>query len=77
VSLPRDASDEIREIVGDLVAGFGSVKVTANIGATHWSTSVFPDAESGCFVLPLKKSVRVAEGIEIGEPVAIEVELLL
>ena len=77
VSLPRDASEEIRDIVGDLAAGFGSVKVSARIGSTRWSTSIFPDSESGCFVLPLKKAVRTAEGIEVGESVAVEVELIL
>jgi hypothetical protein len=77
VSLPRDATEEIRDIVGDLAAGFGSVEVSARIGGTRWSTSIFPDSESGCFVLPLKRAVRVAEGVELGEPVAVEVELVL
>lgn len=56
-------------------SGFGSVKVRVRVGATQWLTSVFPDATSGCYVLPLKKAVRVAEGIEEGVPVEIGLEL--
>lgn len=56
-------------------SGFGSVKVRVRVGTTVWLTSVFPDAASGCYVLPLKKAVRAAEGIEEGIPVGIALEL--
>lgn len=47
--------------------GFGSIKVKATIGKTTWSTSIFPDKRSGTYVLPLKSSVRKAEGIARGD----------
>ena len=32
-------------------------------GETVWRTSLFPSAEAGAYVLPVKKAVRVAEGL--------------
>lgn len=52
--------------------GFGSLKVTATIGSSTFSTSVFPSKELG-WLLPVKASVRKAEAIAEGD----EVELLL
>lgn len=75
VSLPPEASAEIREIAGAFPRGFGSVRVTATIGATTWKTSIFPDAKAGVYVLPLKKAVRKAEKIEAGDTATLKVEL--
>jgi hypothetical protein len=75
VNLPGDASAEIREVAGAMPRGFGSVRVTATIGATSWKTSIFPDAKAGVYVLPLKKAVRKAENIEAGDIATVKVEL--
>lgn len=75
VTVPVEDSDEIRERVPTRV-GFGSVRVRARIGDTSWKTSVFPSAESGCYVLPLKKDVRRAEGLETGDAAEVTIELL-
>lgn len=75
VSLPAEASAEIREVAGALPRGFGSVRVTATIGATTWTTSIFPDTKAGTYVLPLKKAVRTAEKIEAGDIATVKVEL--
>ncbi|MEO7915448.1 MAG: DUF1905 domain-containing protein [Novosphingobium sp.] len=55
-------------------AGFGSLKVTARIGATAFSTSVFPSREQG-WLLPVKASVRKAEGIGDGDVVEVVLEV--
>lgn len=75
VNLPEEASAEIREIAGAFPRGFGSVRVTATIGATSWKTSIFPDAKAGVYVLPLKKAVRKAEMVEAGDTATVKVEL--
>jgi hypothetical protein len=75
VSLPDEASAEIREVAGAIPRGFGSVRVTVTIGASTWKTSIFPDAKSGVYVLPLKKAVRKAEGVEAGDTATVRVEL--
>ena len=55
--------------------GFGSVKVTVRVGASEWATSVFPQKTGGWF-LPIKKPVRLAEGLAEGQPVVVELDLL-
>src|SRR5690606_28784197 len=42
VSLPVEISEEIRDLVGTSPRGFGAVRVRATVGATTWTTSVFP-----------------------------------
>lgn len=74
VSLPAEASEEIRDFAGDIPRGFGAVKVTATIGATTWRTSIFP-SKDGVYVLPLKKAVRTAEGLVIDALATVKVEL--
>lgn len=66
VNLPEDHADEIEERVGRGAAGFGSVRVDVTVGSTNWQTSIFPSTENATYVLPLKKAVRVAEGLEPG-----------
>ena len=54
--------------------GFGSVKVTVTLGESRWQTSLFPQKSGGWF-LPVKKPVRLAEGLAEGDTVEIELEL--
>jgi len=77
VELPAEASAEIREWADALPrSGFGAVKVQARVGATSWSTSIFPGAGSGGYSLVLGARVRRAEGVEPGEIVEAEIELI-
>jgi Domain of unknown function (DUF1905) len=75
VSLPADESEEIRDLVGGRVSGFGSVRVTVTIGSTTWQTSIFPDAAKQVYTLPVKKAVRAAEGLAAGDPARVTVDL--
>lgn len=54
--------------------GFGSVKVTARIGGTVWSTSVFPQKHSTAWVLLVSRKVMLAEGLTEGDWVALDLE---
>jgi hypothetical protein len=77
VSLPAEASAEIRELVSAMPrAGFGSVRVKVRIGGSAWQTSIFPDAASGGYSLPVKKAVRKAEALEAGDVARVTVELI-
>jgi hypothetical protein len=53
--------------------GFGSLKVTGRIGESAFKTSVFPAKELG-WLLPVKASVRKAEGIGEGDVVEVVLE---
>lgn len=52
------------------IGGFGSLKVTARIGESSFKTSVFPAKELG-WMLPVKASVRKAEGVVEGDVVEV------
>ncbi|MBO9522022.1 MAG: DUF1905 domain-containing protein [Nocardioidaceae bacterium] len=75
VTMPPEHAADLRLEAGP-PRGFGSVRVEATIGGSTWRTSVFPQAESGSFVLPVKKAVRVAEGIDEGDACEVVVRLV-
>jgi hypothetical protein len=50
--------------------------VRATVGATSWTTSVFPDARRGAYVLPVKRAVRQAEDLDEGDPADVVLEVL-
>ncbi|KQV64379.1 hypothetical protein ASC64_16175 [Nocardioides sp. Root122] len=70
VSLPADVADEVRDSAGE-PRGFGSVRVHVEAAGQAWDTSVFPDARSGSFVLPVKKAVRKAAGVGEGDDLTV------
>lgn len=70
VTLPDEAGDQVRFVAGQR-QGFGSVRVRATVGATSWTTSVFPDRKSGSFLLPVKADVRKREAISAGDRIAV------
>lgn len=70
---PRE--DEIDEVTEGTRRGFGSVRVRVTVGSTVWATSIFPDAASQSFVLPIKKQVREEEHLKAGEVVDVILEL--
>ena len=76
VTLPGEASTEIRELTGGRRRGFGSVRVRAAIGAVAWTTSIFPDSVRDAYVLPVKRAVRTAAGVDTGDVATVTVELI-
>jgi hypothetical protein len=75
VSLPFDVSDEIEATAGP-GNGFGSVRVEATVGTSTWRTSVFPSGERKTYVLPVKKAVRLAEGLSEGTEATVRLSLV-
>jgi len=73
-TLPHDVSDEIAERPRP-PSGFGAVPVRVRLGDSTWETSIFPGVDEGAYVLPIKKAVRAKAGVEVGDTVAIRVEL--
>ena len=70
VSLPQAEAGMIRLSVPR--RGFGSVRVKARIGGSRWDTSIFPDSKADTYLLPVKASIRKAEGLYDGDPVPVE-----
>jgi hypothetical protein len=75
VTLPADDASEIRELAPQR-PGFGSVRVTAQIVATGWQTSIFPDKASRSYVLPVKRPIRDRERVDVGDTVSVSLELM-
>ena len=76
VALPGALSDDVRARAPGARTGFGSVRVQATIGGTTWATSLFPDSARGAYVLPVRKPVRAAEGLEVGDVVSVGLEVV-
>ena len=74
VTLPASDSEEIRDLAGGLRRGFGSVRGRATIGTSTWTTSIFP-GQAG-YALPVKRPVRVAQGLDVGDVATVTVELI-
>lgn len=74
VDLPETTSDEIADLAEGRTRGFGSVRVDVAIGSTRWRTSIFPGA--ACYVLPVKKAVRAAQGVGLGDVVHVVLDLV-
>jgi hypothetical protein len=75
VTLPAEASEDIRDLAQGPRRGFGSVRVRATVGGSTWQTSIFPDSTRG-YVLPIKRAVRKAEALDEGSVATVTVELI-
>ena len=71
VAVPDDESDDIRDIATAVTYGWGVIPVEVTIGATVWTTSLFP--KDGRYLVPLKDKVRRAEGIDDGDVIDLRV----
>ena len=76
ISLPKEMSDHAQYFTAHVQRGFKSLKVDAQIGDSKWQTSMFPSKERQAYLLPIKKAVRDAEGIEIGKTQKVKVTVL-
>lgn len=76
LTLPADVSDDIEARTIGQRRGFGSVRVRVTIGATTWTTSVFPDSKREAYILPVKKEVRRSEGLSAGSRATVTLQPL-
>ena len=72
VPLPDDEAAAIDEIKA-AVAYWGVIPVTAWVGGTEFTTSMFP--REGTYFLPLKDAVRRAEGVVLGDLVGVRLSI--
>ena len=77
LSVPEPIADDLEAEFGHRAAGFGSLRVEVTIGSSTWQTSLFPDAKRKTYVLPLKKAVRVTEGLAAGTTAAVDLVVLV
>lgn len=75
VTLPTHCAEAIRFHTHERKTAWGSVRVNVRVGHALWKTSLFPEAKSHSYVLPIKASVRQQENLQTGD--TLEVTLLL
>lgn len=73
IRVPDDASAEIADEAGRVSYGWGMVPATLTIGTTTWCTALWP--KDGGYVIPVKDTVRRAEGLEVGDVADVHLRL--
>jgi Domain of unknown function (DUF1905) len=73
IAVPDDGCREIHAISSLVTYGWGVIPVTARIGGTEWTTSLFP--KDGGYLVPIKDAVRLAEGLALGDEPTIDLTI--
>lgn len=73
VTIPQEESLKIKAISGSVTYGWGVIPVKVRIGETEWTTSLFP--KNGLYIVPIRTNVREAENLDVGDEVAIWLEV--
>jgi hypothetical protein len=73
VDVPDEPSAAIEAVAPLVTYGWGAIPAKVQIGRTDFRTALFPKDER--YLLPVKASVRTAEGIELGDVVAVRLRL--
>ncbi|HEY7271762.1 MAG TPA: DUF1905 domain-containing protein [Actinoplanes sp.] len=69
VTVPDDECGALESTAATVSYGWGMIPVTARIGRTTWTTSLFP--KDGQYLVPVKARVRTAEGVDVGDVVTV------
>ena len=71
--VPAHLVGEVHYAAREASYGWGMVPVTAQIGGTEFTTSLFRRDDT--YVLPIKVAVQRAEGLGLGDRVAVTMEI--
>lgn len=74
VAVPQQHVDEIRFAAREASYGWGAVPVEARIGATAFTTSLFPKDDT--YLLPVKVAVQKSEQAGVGDKVAVALRVV-
>jgi len=69
VTVPVEECRELEAAAPVVSYGWGMIPVRAEVGATGWTTSLFP--KDGRYLVPVKAWVRKAEALEVGDTVTV------
>ena len=73
VSMSPEASAAIKEIAAGASYGWGAIPVLLTSGKHEWTTSIF--TKDGKYIVPLKKAIRTAIDVSLGNSVKLTVEI--
>jgi hypothetical protein len=69
VTVPEEQSRDIHAVAALVTYGWGVIPVRVQIGATSWTTSLFP--KDGRYLVPIRADVRKAERLAEGDTVTL------
>ncbi|MFY9890713.1 MAG: DUF1905 domain-containing protein [Streptosporangiaceae bacterium] len=69
VTVPDEECGALEAASASVTYGWGMIPVTALIGSTRWTTSLFP--KDGRYIVPVKAQVRTAEELDVGDVVTV------
>jgi hypothetical protein len=75
VTVPEEECAALGATATAVSYGWGMIPVSARIGGTAWTTSLFP--KDGRYLVPVKAAVRRAEGLEVGDGVTVRLTVAL
>ena len=73
VEVPDEQSGAIEDVKSAVTYGWGAIPVTATVGRTTFTTSLFPKGD--LYLVPMKVAVRRAEQLDLGDVVSIRLHL--
>lgn len=73
VTMPEQESHDIKAISSFVTYGWGVIPVRVRVGGSTWKTSLFP--KDGRYLVPIKASIRKAEGLDEGQTVTVRLEV--
>ncbi|MFC4638475.1 DUF1905 domain-containing protein [Deinococcus hohokamensis] len=73
VTVPEQESAELKALSRLVTYGWGMIPVRVTLGETVWPTSLFE--KDGRYIVPVRASVRQAEGVGEGDTVSLQLEL--
>jgi hypothetical protein len=73
VTVPEKPSDDIKAVSKLVTYGWGVIPVKVQVGNAEWTTSLIP--KDGRYLVPIKASVRDAEGLAEGDTVTVRLQV--
>jgi hypothetical protein len=73
VPVPEPQCAAIGSVAAEVTYGWGVIPVAARIGATDFTTSLFP--RRGGYLVPVKVKVQRAERVDVGDTVTVRLSI--
>ena len=73
LTVPDEDCAELEAMSPVVSYGWGMIPVTARIGRTKWTTSLWP--KDGRYLVPVKTAVRRAEQLALGDRVTVKLSV--
>jgi hypothetical protein len=73
VSVPDEEVAAIKRVASAVTYGWGMIPATVRLRGSEWTTSLWP--KDGGYIVPIKKWVQEAEGLDVDDVVELELTI--